>query len=586
MTATFVVALMNLENDTKPAIQVRWRFRFRGAKTLSKGFLRQGMQNDLAIVADLAYFSSAMSISICNSFIVPAVTPSVRNDFRSSVVIFALTTVNLFVLWASALSQESGFRAAIDQADLERHAHTLANDTFEGREAGSRGGRAAGVYIAKRLAELGIRGGGDRGYFQDFEGAQRNILGVIDASDESLEREWIIIGAHYDHVGYGNKRNSYGPFGLIHNGADDNASGVAALLEIAEAFSSEEGRPRRNVLLAFWDGEEKGLLGSKHWIAHPTVPIQRVKFYLNLDMVGRLGPAGIEVYGSRTATGLRKLVAESNAQSGLNMQFLWKISEDSDHWTFIDRHIPSLMIHTGLHSDYHRPSDDADKLNIPGMETVTELIHNTALHIDRLNSIPGFRAQSQFENEDGRAELEKPEPTSPRRLGVSWRLDPGRKGLLVTKVDQGSPAALAGIFRGDRIIQFEGQEIRDERAFRRAVMTADRPIQFQISTSSGARDLEVALAGPPTSIGVGWRNDDAEPGVAVVVRVVPGTPAEAADLRVGDRIYSKRNSAPMAFSDFASGSTESDWTVDGERNGIPMRFIFNGRGGSVDEESE
>ncbi len=139
----------------------------------------------------------------------------------------------------------------------------------------------------------------EQGYFQDFDGASRNILGLWEGSDPALKQEVIIVGAHYDHVGYGTPSNSFGPIGRIHNGADDNASGTSGLLEIMEAIVRLEPRPRRTLLFALWDGEEKGLLGSKHWVAQPTLPLERVKLMLNMDMIGRLRDNRLEIGGSR-----------------------------------------------------------------------------------------------------------------------------------------------------------------------------------------------------------------------------------------------------------------------------------------------
>jgi acetylornithine deacetylase/succinyl-diaminopimelate desuccinylase-like protein len=145
----------------------------------------------------------------------------------------------------------------ITSSELQRHVDVLADDSFEGREAGSRGGQAAGGYLVQYFEQNGLAGAGvDGSYFQPFGNGCRNILGMIRGSDPELQDEVIIIGAHYDHVGYGTRRNSFGPLGYIHNGADDNASGTAALLEVMQAFSKLPEPPRRTVVFAAWDGEE------------------------------------------------------------------------------------------------------------------------------------------------------------------------------------------------------------------------------------------------------------------------------------------------------------------------------------------
>jgi Zn-dependent M28 family amino/carboxypeptidase len=177
---------------------------------------------------------------------------------------------------------------------------------------------AAGNYLAKAFSAAGLTPAGENGsYFQGFNGNCRNILGIVAGSDAALKQEVIAIGAHYDHVGYGRNGNSFGPIGYIHNGADDNASGTAAILEMIDAIKRLPTPPKRSLLFVLWDAEEDGLIGSRHWIARPTIPLARVKLYINLDMVGRLKNDRVEVYGSRTLAGSRRLLAEENADAKL-----------------------------------------------------------------------------------------------------------------------------------------------------------------------------------------------------------------------------------------------------------------------------
>ncbi len=174
----------------------------------------------------------------------------------------------LFCLFGCTVStaHAGSFDAAMESIrlpDLRRHVGTLASDSLEGREAGARGGKAAGAYLVSELRRLKVRPGGEDGsYYQYFEPDYRNVLALVPGRDPELRNEVVVISAHYDHVGYGTRRNSRGPWGLVHNGADDNASGTAGLLEVIEAFAALEPAPRRTVLFAFWDAEEKGLLGS------------------------------------------------------------------------------------------------------------------------------------------------------------------------------------------------------------------------------------------------------------------------------------------------------------------------------------
>lgn len=267
-----------------------------------------------------------------------------------------------------------------------------------------------------------------------------------------------MISAHYDHVGRGNRTNSYGPFGQIHNGADDNASGTAALLELAEALATLEQPPRRTILLALWDAEEKGLLGSTHWVSHPTPAGLRPLFLINVDMIGRLREDRLTVYGVRTATGLRYATSTANMQTDMELLFDWQQRRDSDHLPFFERDVPYLMFHTGLHDDYHRPSDDPDRINVEGLQSVARLMLTVALDVAERPETPEFRPESRRENERLRRESEqivRPQP----RLGIRWNWqrtagDP----VIVTAVDPGSPADRGGLEVGDRIIAIDGMD--------------------------------------------------------------------------------------------------------------------------------
>ena len=215
----------------------------------------------------------------------------------------ALALVSAGVGIAAESAALHAARESIRSADLRRHVEVLADDSMEGRAAGTRGGYAAGGYIAEQLRKGKFSpAGADGGYFQSVPTGGRNVLAMLNGADPKLSREVIVVGGHYDHVGYGNRGNSAGPAGYIHNGADDNASGTSALLELAEALMLLPSPPKRSILLAFWDGEEDGLLGSKHWMAHPTIPRERIAFFVNLDMVGRLRHDTMWLEGSRTAS--------------------------------------------------------------------------------------------------------------------------------------------------------------------------------------------------------------------------------------------------------------------------------------------
>ncbi|HQU43157.1 MAG TPA: M20/M25/M40 family metallo-hydrolase, partial [Pirellulales bacterium] len=384
-------------------------------------------------------------------------------------------------------------------------------------------------------------GAAARSYYQPFGPQFRNILGLLEGSDPQLKKELIVVGAHYDHVGYGNSQNSYGPTGYIHNGADDNASGVAGLLELVEAFARLDARPRRSILFAFWDGEEKGLLGSEHWVAHPTAPLDRVRLAVNLDMIGRLQRKRLEVYGIRSGFGLRRLLSMNNAATELAFDFSWTMREDSDHYSFYKRNLPVLMFHTGLHSDYHRPSDDVEKLDFAGMERIVRMLFGVVYELADEPKLSGFRAAARQENAEVRRERERPLPALPARLGLAWDpRDEGRDGgLRIVHVAPRSAAAVAGLRLGDRLVRFAGRELSSQTDLRSLVLAAKSPVTVTVERALSAQplNLTVRLAGSPTRLGISWRTDAAEPRAVIVAGVVPGSPAERSGIQINDRLY-------------------------------------------------
>jgi len=356
-------------------------------------------------------------------------------------------------------------RASVRAADAKRHVSALADDAMEGRAAGSRGGRAAGAYLVEEFERIGIDPAGDEGGFYQRFGTMRNVLGMLRGSDPEASREIVVLGAHYDHVGYGTPRNSYGPTGYIHNGADDNASGVAGLLEVAEACTLLPKRPRRTIVFALWDGEEVNLLGSRHFVRERPLPLvhHHLVFSINLDMIGRLRER-LEVYGSRSAVGLRRDVVAANLPTGLPLGFSWEYSEDSDHFPFLDAGIPTLMFHTGLHGEYHRPSDDVHLVNFAGIEPVASLALDTLLAIADREQLPAFREDCRGETEEARLRLEaEAAPAPPKRWGLGTRSDPADPTApVVVRVSPDTPASRGGMYLGDRIVAIDQQPLADQ----------------------------------------------------------------------------------------------------------------------------
>ena len=399
---------------------------------------------------------------------------------------------------------------SITADELYHYVEVLADDVYEGRAAGSRGGHAAAQWLLKQVEPLKLTPAGrDGGYVQTFGNDCRNILALQPGDDPQLSDDVIVVGAHYDHVGYGSSNNSFGPTGKIHNGADDNASGTAMLLETMEAFARSGLRTRRTILFAFWDGEERGMVGSRYWLANPTLPLQRVKLNVTLDMVGRLRDHKLSVLGTRSGYGLRRLFADTSGDA-LSLDFAWDIKANSDHWPFIEREIPIALLHTGLHSDYHRPSDDVEKINRQGMQEVCRYLLAMIVRVANEDRLPTFRHAVRRETESTRSTRERPLPQAslnnwpanePRpRLGLSWRDDEAEPGaVFVIRVVEGAPAAAADLQVGDRIYELDGQSFPDAAVFQTRMneILAMNPPEFDMLTERKGHVKKVSIKLPP-----------------------------------------------------------------------------------------
>jgi C-terminal processing protease CtpA/Prc len=484
-----------------------------------------------------------------------------------------LTAFSTPILFAGSLTSAV---ETIHTQELRQHCKVLASDTLEGRETGSRGGEAAGAYIVGLLRKERrvLPAGPDGDYYQPFPPNSRNILVRLPGSDDALKGEYVVVGAHYDHVGYGTARNSRGPIGYIHNGADDNASGTAALLELVDACCSLDAAPKRSILFIFWDGEENGLLGSKYWVQSPTVPLDRIRLVFNIDMVGRLRQNRAEVFGSRSGPGLRGLLSAQNTDSPIALNFLWETRRDSDHYSFFAQQVPYLMIFTGKHPDYHTPYDDVEKLNVDGMERITRLLFRTVYAAAQQPTLPPFRSAALQEGTQAQEEAETPLPSPPSRLGVTWDEERAKQNVIqLTEVDPGSAAESAGLQPGDRIVEFDGTRIATPENMREAVFSAGIPANAVVERTGekSLRVLTVHLHGAVDPTGIACRVDDAEPDCVIVNRVLPGSPAYRAGLRVNDRIQKVGLSRFRSMQEFSAllGTGHGPFEIQIERDGEP-----------------
>ena len=264
---------------------------------------------------------------------------------------------------------------------LEQHIYTLASDSLQGREAGTIYAKMASDYIVKQFEEIGIEPYFGTSIVQTFgNNALRNVVGVIRGNDAALENEYIVVGAHYDHLGFKN--------GKIYNGADDNASGVATLIELARKLKDEQASLKRSVIIAAFDAEELGLFGSIYLANHPEAQIENIKLMISVDMVGWYKTSGEVIYsGSGTIKGGKEMIENQQlVPAGLNVavkKFETGFSTATDTQPFAVKGIPTLHLSTGLKSLYHKPEDEAHLIDYDGMVLITEHLKNIVADISQ-----------------------------------------------------------------------------------------------------------------------------------------------------------------------------------------------------------
>lgn len=284
-----------------------------------------------------------------------------------------------------------------------------------------------------------------------------NVVAILPGSDPRLKDENIVIGAHYDHLGYGyyGTRDS-STEGQIHHGADDNASGTTVLLDLAARLSRANLRPQRTIVFVAFSGEELGLNGSRHYVNHPPVPLAATKAMLNLDMVGRLRDNRVTVFGARSAKELSSIVTEAARELGLEIRESDGVGR-SDNMPFYNKKIPALHFFTGTHPDYHRPTDTWEKLNTEGMSKISDLVLATAERVAKtqepLNfaSLPSRPPADERESSRGYGTY----------LGSIPDFGANDDGVRLAGVSDGSPASLAGLREGDVIIKLAETKIQN-----------------------------------------------------------------------------------------------------------------------------
>jgi hypothetical protein len=300
-----------------------------------------------------------------------------------------------------------------------------------------------------------------------------NVVGIIEGSDPKLKNEAIVIGAHYDHLGRGGEGSLASRDAEVHHGADDNASGVAGMLELARIFSKERERPRRTIIFIAFSGEEEGLLGSSFYVNHPLRPLAQNVAMINLDMIGRLKEDKLIVGGVGTARQWREIIERANLHAGFSpppvatggtgegeampRPLALTLNEDgygpSDHASFYAKQVPVLFFWTGTHEDYHKPSDTADKINYAGEARIISFAAAVLSSIDESAERPAYTV--------ARSEQAGRSMGFRVYLGTIPNYSDSTTGLVLDGVRDDSPAAKAGLKAGDRIVKMAGRDVRN-----------------------------------------------------------------------------------------------------------------------------
>ena len=346
----------------------------------------------------------------------------------------------------------------------------LSSDELEGRETGTEGERIASEFIAERFKALGLTPLFEGEYFQYFKKTIRSNPHAMEASPgdpviigrnvgafkDNGSENTIIIGAHYDHLGYGAEGSLHTGGPAIHNGADDNASGVATMMALAKHFSDKE--MDNNFLFLAFSGEEKGLWGSNFFVDNSPLEVDDINFMINLDMVGRLNEEKkMAVYGTGTSPIWEKALNEVKSEFSFTMSASGV--GPSDHTSFYLEDIPVLMFFTGQHEDYHRPSDDYEKINFEGMSALFGYLREFVTEVDDEGKLVFTKTKDEREDV----------PDFKVTLGVIPDYLFDGKGMRIDGVKEGRPAANAGIEKGDIVVKMGDREIVDMMSYMRAL---------------------------------------------------------------------------------------------------------------------
>jgi len=315
-----------------------------------------------------------------------------------------------------------------------------------------------------------------------------NIIGMIPGNHDNHKNEYIVIGAHFDHLGFGGQSSgSLAPDERsIHNGADDNASGIAGVLEIAEKLKANQFELNRSILFMGYNAEEQGLLGSKYYVNNPTVPLKNIITMINMDMIGRMSNNKITVGGTGTSSAFDLILNNIEKNHDLLITKSPEGFGPSDHSSFYINDIPVLFFFTGAHNDYHKPSDDWAQINVESEKKILDMIYDIVIQIDQLEIKPVFTEAGPKGPSQSRTSFKV-------TFGIIPSYSSNAIGLEIDGARQGGPAQQAGIKKGDIIIEIEGKSISNiyDYMYRLAELKTGQSVE--VIVQRGDKELKLIL---------------------------------------------------------------------------------------------
>ena len=369
------------------------------------------------------------------------------------------------------------------QSRLMEHVQILASPDFEGRGVGTAGLDKAAEYLVEQFEQAGLEPGGDNGtYLQHFTMEQgpdgspvdvANVIGVLPGSRDEWQDQAVIVGAHFDHLGSGWPDVHSGDEGKVHPGADDNASGVAVLIELARTLAEGEA-PQRTLVFAGFTGEEAGRAGSKYYVANPTpVPFSGIRAVVNIDTVGRLGEGAVSILGTGTADEWQHIFRGASYVTGVDSRNIPESAEASDQMSFIEKGVPGVQIFTQAHGDYHRPGDTAGKVDGAGLVKVATLVKEAVVYLGGREEPMTVKIEGQSAGQTTGPPTGGPSGGRRVRFGTVPDFAFEGPGVRVSEVSAGSPAEKAGFLAGDTLIAIDDHEVTDLRTYSKILRTLE-----------------------------------------------------------------------------------------------------------------